>query len=193
MRIARLVLVTALVYPSLALAQIEPKTPNQSAPPQSTGEVSGPRPMHRVSGRVYVGERAPDFSLWGAHDREVKLSEYRGTWMLLGFADRREELADFINAHGELEAQGVQVLTVCHEKAHALRGFAQREQVQFEILADVTGEIAALYGLYSSEHRTIRPGFLVLDRQGIVRLAFLGQSLPSQQITELVRLTMTGL
>lgn len=188
-----LVLMAALALPSTTLAQAEIKNPARGGPPPQTTEVTSPRARGRVTGRIYIGEQAPDFALWGSRDRETRLSTLRGDWVLLSFADRREGLGPLKEVDAELRQLGVRLLGISHEKAQTLRTYAVRESVGFEMLADVTGEIAALYGLYDSEHRAIVPGFVVLDRQGIVRLALLGQAIPASQVTDLVRFTMTGL
>jgi len=54
------------------------------------------------------------------------------------------------------------------------------------MLADATGQVSAAYGLYDFTRSETRPGFVVLDRQGYVRFAVLGQVLPADDILHLV-------
>jgi alkyl hydroperoxide reductase subunit AhpC len=60
------------------------------------------------------------------------------------------------------------------------------------LLSDVTGEISQLYGLYDTRMRQVRPGFVLIDRQGVVRVALLGQQLPFGEMMALVRSSVIG-
>ena len=55
----------------------------------------------------------------------------------------------------------------------------------------MTGEVSEIYGLYDSGTSLAQPGFVVVDRAGIVRLALQGAA-PADQIVGLTRYTMTG-
>jgi peroxiredoxin len=111
--------------------------------------------------------------------------------VLLAFADRKEDLAPLANIHTSLRRQGVQILGVCNEKAHNLRSFAAREKTPFLLLADVTGDVSAMYGVYDYITQTTLPGFLVLDREGDVRLSLLGSQLPAAEVERLVEFVLT--
>jgi peroxiredoxin len=195
MRAACLCLVILLTAASPLLAQnpdnkTRPQTGPGGAPPSGT---RNPRSQMRISGRIYVGELAPNFSLTNARGRDLKLSHFRGDWVLLSFGNTGEALAQLRSIHQDMRDMGVTVLGVARDKPQRLRTVADRDSVPFEMLADVTGEISAIYGLLDHERSTIRPGFLVLDRHGVIRLAVLGQALPPDQISQLTRFTVTGL
>jgi hypothetical protein len=85
----------------------------------------------------------------------------------------------------------VTIIGVCHEKARTLDTYAARDSVPL-MLADVTGEVSTIYGRFDSLHQRIVPGFLVLDRTGIVRIAFSGQSLPPEEVSRLTQFAVTG-
>ena len=176
-----------------AAAQTDPKTPTPVAP-GATGEgVGTPAGQLDVTGSIAVGEMAPDFDLWGSRNRELRLSRTRGDWVLLAFADRRESLAELAPAHAGLRQSGVTLLGVCHDKPQTVRQFAEKNQVPFELLSDVTGEVSALYGLYDTAERRILPGFVIIDRFGTVRTALLGTQIPPDHVVEIVRYSMSGL
>jgi peroxiredoxin Q/BCP len=184
----------ALALPSSVLAQNDPKAPATPVAPGTTPQsTTAPGGQLRVSGSIVVGEPAPDFDLWGSRNRELRLSRMRGDWVLLAFAERRESLAELAPAQSQLKSSGVVVLGVCHDKPQTVRAYAEKNKVPFEMLSDVTGEVSALYGLYDGLERSINPGFVVLDRQGIVRIAVLGTQLPADHIVEIVRFSMMGL
>ena len=191
-----LVMVLALALalgPARTLAQ-ETRTPQRPAP-TPTPQTAEPSPHTgaTVTGQVFVGERAPDFELDGSKGQPVKLSRLRGDWVLLVFADRKEDLAPLRESWADLRPLGIQPVGVCNEKARTLEIYNARNPLPFPLLADVTGEISAMYGLYDHAHSSTRPGFLVLDREGVVRMAVLGQQLPVGDITRLAQYAITGL
>jgi len=176
---------------SLALAQERPKTPAGGRTPPTDVNANLPFTRLRVSGHVSVGESAPDFALTSSTGREVVLSRLRGDWVLLCFAAGRAEFAGLDSMAADLVEMGVRMIGICKDKPQTLRPFVQREGIPFEILADMTGEVSEIYGLYDSGTSLAQPGFVVVDRAGIVRLALQGAA-PADQIVGLTRYTMTG-
>jgi peroxiredoxin len=190
MRVASvLVLLLALAAAETADAQKggDPRPPGQPATPSSPGTTR----RTRLPSIVAIGERAPDFELDASNNAPLKLSRTRGDWVLLVFADRKEDLSPLTNIHTRMRTLGVQILGVCNEKAHNLRAYAQRDKTPFLMLADVTGEVSAMYGVYDYLTQTTLPGFLVLDRDGTVRLTLLGSQLPPSEIERLVEFVLT--
>ncbi|HEY3217270.1 MAG TPA: peroxiredoxin family protein [Candidatus Eisenbacteria bacterium] len=192
MRIAALCLLVMLATPASPFAQGSEGKPT---PVRSTKRSEAQKPVGqlRAIGHVYVGERAPDFELTSSRGRSVVLSKLRGDWVLLNFAEDRRRFSELRSIRDSLAELGVVMLGVCRDQPQALRTYAQRDSIPFELLADPTGEISALYGLFDFVHTATVPGFIVLDRRGVVRLGLLGQSLPPDQVAELVRFTITNL
>ncbi len=188
-----LFLALLMFIPSHSAAQKGVPTPIR--PPTGTpeGVTPPPRPRAPIFGQVFVGETAPDFELDGSKGSPVKLSKLRGSWIVLAFADRRQQVANLRQNFADLRQLGAQLVAVCHEKSQTLVNFAQRDSVPFVMLSDFTGEISALYGLYDQELSQTRPGYLVLDRKGLVRMAVLGQLLPADDVARLARIAITGL
>lgn len=191
MRTATLVLAAAIAFAPPALAQS--KTP----PPASTGQTapgtSTPQARAHMYGQVYVGDRAPDFTLDGSDGKLVRPSRFRGDWLVIVFADRKEKLGPLAAIHDELRTLGVRIVGVCKEKAHSLQTYATRQKLPFVLGADWTGEISAMYGHYDSEGSRVTPGFVLADRDGIVRMALQGHNLPPEQIAALVRYSVSGI
>lgn len=191
MRTAALVLAAAIALAPPALAQS--KTPPPSSPGQTSSGTSTPQARVHMYGQVYVGDRAPDFTLDGSDGKLVRPSRFRGDWLVLVFADRKEKLGPLATIHDELRTLGVQIVGVCKEKAHGLQAYATRQKLPFVLGADWTGEISAMYGLYDHEGTRITPGFVLADRDGIVRMALQGHNLPPEQIAALVRYSVSGI
>ena len=183
--------IAALANAPQAIAQSKVGPP-PSAPTTSTPS-SAPQARVHIYGQVYIGDRVPDFTLDGSDGKVVRPSRFRGDWLVMAFADRKEKLVQLSTIHEELTSLGVRVLGVCKEKAHNLQTYSTRQRLPIVMGADWTGEVSSLYGLYDSERSMITPGFLLVDREGIVRMALQGQNLPPQQIAALVRFAVTGL
>jgi peroxiredoxin len=163
------------------------------ASPATQGSSIAPAPQEtRIQSQVYVGEQAPGFELDGSQGQPVRLAHLKGYWILLVFADRRADLAPLKEIEPDLRRLGVKPYGICADKAHVLKAYATREQLPLILLSDITGEISQLYGLYDTRMREVRPGFVLIDRQGVVRMALLGQQLPFDEMLTLVKSSVTG-
>jgi len=192
MRPAVLLAAVWLALPSQVMAQKEQKP---STPPQTTTpSEGGPVPTRvRIRGEIVIGDRAPDFELDASNGRPLRIASLRGDWVLLVFDSRKEDVAALQPVNTELRTLGVRLVGVCDEKAYHLESFAKKENFPYPLLADPTGEISAVYGLFDGERSTTGPGFVLLDREGYVRMAILGQRFPAEDVLHLIRFTITGL
>src|SRR5438128_1679360 len=79
--------------PGRAQADIKPR-PNAANPPVvETHPTTRSAPdRERVTMRIAVGERAPDFELDQIDGTPLRLSKLRGDWVMLFFVERRESL-----------------------------------------------------------------------------------------------------
>ncbi len=146
----------------------------------------------RILSQVYIGEPAPDFELDSSTGRPIRLAHLKGYWVLLVFGDGRSDLAPLRDQEPELRHLGVKPYGLCADKAHVIRSFAEREKLPFPLLADVTGEISQLYGLYDGKASVIRPGFVLIDRQGVVRVAMLGLRMSWDEMLAVVQESVTA-
>jgi peroxiredoxin Q/BCP len=152
-----------------------------------------PDPFARsgVHGRVMVGEPAPDFELTSSAGDDVTLSRLRGDWLVLRFADDRQELANQASVKEELDQMGVRLIAISSDKPQTLHAFVQRLALPFDILSDATGEVSAVYGFYDPTTLGAQPGIVIVDRRGIVRMALEG-GVPDDQVIELTRFAMAS-
>jgi len=181
-------LILAGALAGTARAQDDAKTgPRPQAPPSAGTPPGSPQFQSRISGEAAVGERAPDFELDGSQGRPVRMSSYRGHWLVLVFGDRKETVAPMAEVAASLDSAGIRVLGVCNEKSYFLEAFARQQKFPFPLLADVTREISDMYGLYDSRERFVLPGFVMIGPSGIVRFALLGQKLPPADVARLAK------
>lgn len=178
------------------LASSAGATPDPKAPPaghasNSSGtSAPGSQAQMRIAGHLYIGDPAPDFELPSSRDRKVTLSHQKGDWLLLVFASDRDDFGELGSIYEDCGAIGVRIFGMCRDNPQSLRSTAQKLGIPFEMLADPTGEISSIYGLYDALHRTSVPGFVILDRRGVIKLVVSGQQVPPKQILALTRLTI---
>lgn len=184
-------IIASVVLAAAAAAQEPPKTTTPGQAGRSTGALksgaTGPRGKAPIIGQVYIGERAPDFVLDASNGVQEQLSRHRGSWVLLVFDDRYHSLADYDTLDDQAKKLGARVIGVCHEKQQTLMAASAKEHFDMLLFADATGEVSAVYGLYDWGAATTEPGFFVIDREGVVRLAIVGRLFPADQMLELIK------
>lgn len=191
MKRALFVLCILLTAAAAAAAQATKPGPQPVRTPETKTQHSPVPVPSAVTSQVHVGETAPDFELDGSAGRPVRLAKLKGYWLLLVFTDRRADLAPLQEIEPRLRKLGVKPYGICGDKAYTLVSFARQKQLPFVLLADVTGEVSQLYGLHDSRASQIRPGFVLVNRQGVVRMALLGQALPYDEMIGLVESAVT--
>jgi len=127
-----------------------------------------------------IGGQAPDFSLRDQNNEVVTLSDFRGDRAVLlvfypwaftnictgELGQIRERLDEFAN-------DSVQVMSISIDSSYAHKVFAQREDLQFPLLADFWphGAVAQAYGVFNSEAGASNRGTFLIDRNGIIRFS----------------------
>jgi peroxiredoxin len=122
------------------------------------------------------GQEAPDFTARNQHGQSVRLSSLRGApvvlvfypWAFSGICTR--ELRTLRDDLGRFEAAEAQVIAVSCDPMFALRAFADREGLTFDLLSDhwPHGAIAQSYGVFDADLGVARRGSFVLDADGTV-------------------------
>jgi peroxiredoxin len=196
MRKSLLVAVLVCAWAAVAAAQELPREAAQPIRPQPSGmksQVTGSRGKAPVIGQVYIGDLAPDFVLDASTGKQAQLSKLRGRWTLLTFADRYRDLRAYDSLDVQAHDIGAHVVGVCHEKQQTLTAVTTRDKVHMLLLADATGEVSAIYGLYDWGNALTEPGFFVLDPQGTVRLAIIGRLFPADQMLEMLKFATSSM
>lgn len=125
-------------------------------------------------GLVPIGEPAPEFMLQDQTGRVRQLSEYRGHPVVLYFYPRdatpgcTAEACAFRDAWDRLQSTGAVVLGVSTDDVESHRRFHEEHQLPFELLADLDGRVAQLYGVPLRMGMASRVTFLI-DDEGVVR------------------------
>jgi peroxiredoxin len=191
----RLVLVLAFVLAALdAFAQTDPREHPIGTPTVVPPTREGASAMSdRIRGQVQVGERAPDFELLATGGTKFRLRSVRGHWVALFFTDRRADLNDLVGLSRTLDSLKFTSLVVCNEHVQTLTAWNAPHDSRLTPLAGDRGDIAAVYGLWDAEHTAIRPGLFLIDPEGIVKVALLGQRVGAPSLPGLVQTAVGGL
>ncbi len=103
-----------------------------------------------------VGSSAPDFSLPDQNGKMVRLSDWRGRWVVLYFYPKDDtpgcttEACSFRDDVRQLAALGAQVLGVSLDDSTSHAAFAGKYHLPFPLLADTQGSVAQSYGVLSN-------------------------------------------
>jgi peroxiredoxin len=132
---------------------------------------------------------APDFKLTGLDGRSVRLSDYRGKVVLLNFwatwcPPCKAEMPDLDQLHRTYaEKQNFAVVGIdLEESAADVAAFAGQQGVSFPLLLDSDGEVTT----HAFSVRNL-PTSMIIDRDGYIRDAWMGQIAPEAMVARLKR------
>lgn len=155
------------------------------------------------SSTVGVGTRAPDFTLPATDGRDRRLGDclgskaivlfYRGHWC----GACRAHLGALRRCYALFEDAGALVLPISAEPLALAREGVERDRLPFAVLADESLATIDRYGvrhLDEPEGRAIaRPAVFVLDRDGVVRFAHVGEAPRDRPNHDLVLLALEAI
>jgi peroxiredoxin len=163
-------------------------------PPQPPVHTSGTSTdgRGRVTTGVLIGEIAPDFELSGIDGKPLRLSSMRGQWVMVWFLEHRDSLVIVEPVAASLGKSGVRTVTVCYDKPQALAQRLRGQTLSYVPLADPTGDIVSLYGLLDTVREEVRPGYVLVDPRGAVKMVLLGHQIPALDAARLVQYSILG-
>ena len=122
--------------------------------------------------RLADGDPAPTFTLPDADGREVSLSDFSGSRVIVYFypaamtAGCTTQAVDFTGAMRDFDAAGIHVLGISPDAQEKLIQFRDQQAVAFPLLSDVDKNTLAAYGAYGEK---LLYGKLV---EGVIRSTF---------------------
>jgi peroxiredoxin Q/BCP len=135
-------------------------------------------------GKIKEGSEAPDFELPDQNGDPVRLSSFRGQKVVLYFYPKANTPGCTTQACGVRDHQtdystaGAVVLGVSPDPVKAVHKFAEKQHLNFELLADEDHEVCEAYGvwveksMYGKTYWGAKRATFVIDEDGIVRRAF---------------------
>lgn len=133
-----------------------------------------------MSEYINVGEVAPDFTLTNKEGKEVSLSDYKGSKVVLYFYPKDNtpgcttEACDFRDRVKDFSDKNVVILGVSKDSAKSHTNFTTKYNLPFELLSDTDGEVCEAYGIwqlkknYGKEYMGIVRSTYVIDEAGKV-------------------------
>jgi peroxiredoxin Q/BCP len=104
------------------------------------------------------GSVAPDFSLADQQGNIVRLSDFRGRWVVLYFYPKdmtpgcTQEACSFRDVHPDLQQEGAVVLGVSADDVQSHRKFTDKYELPFPLLADTDHTVSEAYGAWRKKH-----------------------------------------
>lgn len=128
-----------------------------------------------------IGTRAPEFALYASPYQKMRLSELRGSKVILAFypADWSPVCGDQMNLYNEMEKYFIrhhaQMIGISVDSRWCHAAFTEHNGFHFPLLADFEpkGAVARLYKVYDNEAGQCQRALYVLDEQAIIRWNYL--------------------
>lgn len=142
------------------------------------------------------GDLAPDFELRDQHGQAVRLSSFAGARSVLlvfypyAFSGVCTAELRALQAHRELLASDhVQLLAVSCDAIYSLRTLAERDGLQFPLLADFWphGEVSSAYGAFDERRGCPTRSTFIIDPAGRVRWVLRNPMREARDIDEYLR------
>ncbi len=122
-----------------------------------------------------LGNPAPDFTLPDMEGKQVSLSQFRGTVVLINFwatwcPPCRKEMPSLNRLLKQQGAKGIRILSIAADRSLArLERFVQDEPLDFPVLRDPDNIVAGSFKVYAL------PTTFLISRDGKVLEKFLGE------------------
>lgn len=134
-----------------------------------------------------VGKPAPDFNLPSTKNMEtlaenISLSDYKGKWLILLFYPLDftfvcpTELTAFSDRLEEIQGIGAEVLGASTDSVHSHRAWIKTprdqngiEGLQYPLISDVGGKLAAKYNILVEEANIALRGLFIINPEGILQ------------------------
>jgi peroxiredoxin Q/BCP len=138
-----------------------------------------------------VGTKAPDFTLNDQNGKPVTLSGFRGQKSVVVYFYPKDdtpgctaEACSFRDQFTEFTDAGAEVIGISSDSEATHKKFADKHRLPFTLLSDKGGSVRKAFGVPATFG--LLPGRVtfVIDKQGIVKLAFNSQINASKHVAE---------
>lgn len=129
-----------------------------------------------------IGKEAPDFEANAFVDgkvEEVKLSKYRGKWVVLFFypADFTfvcpTELEGFADSYDKFKNAGAEIISVSRDTVYVHEAWIKHDprvsKVKYPMVEDRKGEISKAYEVLNEVSGNSQRGLFIIDPRGIMK------------------------
>lgn len=152
---------------------------------------------------IQVGRKAPEFTAQAYHRgqfKEIKLSDYRGSWVTMVFYPGDftfvcpTELREIAAHYEELCGLKTEVLACSIDSHYVHKSWDDAELskmikggIPYPMLADPSGKIGRLFGVFDEESNVDIRGRFIIDPDGVIQSAEILTPPVGRNTTEMVR------
>ncbi len=127
-----------------------------------------------------LNEKAPDFKLEDQDGNWQSLADYKGKKVVLYFYPKdmtsgcTVEAQCFRDRMNDFKAFGIQVLGVSPDDVKSHKKFAEKERLNFPLLADIDKEVVNAYGvwveksMYGKKYMGVQRDTFLIDENGVL-------------------------
>ena len=142
---------------------------------------STPTEMVTLKDPPAVGDEAPAITLESNEGNMVRLSDYKGSWVVLYFYPKDFTRGCTIQAQkfqkdlAEYHDRNAVILGVSLDTADSHKEFCAKESLEFKLLADIGGHVSGAYGSLNvgEELSYSARNTFVIDPEGVVAKVFM--------------------
>lgn len=119
------------------------------------------------------GQKAPDFKLQDTNESDIKLSDFKGKWVVLYFYPKDNtpgctiEAMEFSALKKDFKKLNATVLGVSKDSCASHQKFTEKKDLTINLLSDPESRIQKLYGVWQKKK------FMGREFMGTVRTTFL--------------------
>ena len=149
---------------------------------------------------VKINQEVQDFEAKAFHEnkiKKIKLSDYKGKWIVVFFypADFTfvcpTELEELAGKYNELKKMNVEILSVSTDTEFVHKAWHDNspaiKKVNFPMVADPTGKISKMFGVYIKEEGLALRGSFVIDPDGVLKTMEIHDNSIGRSADELMR------
>ncbi|MBI4353539.1 MAG: peroxiredoxin [Candidatus Omnitrophica bacterium] len=150
-------------------------------------------------GKLQVGSKAPDFSGQALFPdgsfKEVKLSDYKGKWLVLFFYPLDftfvcpTEIKGFNQQYADFKKLNADVLSVSTDSVYSHKAWADNSlgKVQFPMLSDTSHRISQSYNVLLEDKGFALRGTFIIDPSGLLKSAVVNDLPVGRSVQETLR------
>ncbi|MEO0467318.1 MAG: thioredoxin-dependent thiol peroxidase [Pseudomonadota bacterium] len=129
---------------------------------------------------IEQGMKAPDFSLPGAGDQTITLSDLRGAWVVVYFYPKDDtpgcttEAKDFTAFGSDFTAKSARVIGISKDTVTKHDKFRAKHDLTVDLASDEDGSVCEAYGvwvekkMYGKTYMGIQRATFLIDPDGVV-------------------------
>ncbi len=149
--------------------------------------------------RLQVGQKVSDFAaqalMGDGSFKEVKLSDYKGKWLVLFFYPLDftfvcpTEIQGFNKHYDEIKKLGAEVVAASTDSVYSHKAWTESSlgKIQFPILGDTGHQVAKTFNVLIPEKGIALRGTFIIDPNGILKSATVNDLSAGRSVDETIR------